>query len=197
MNLPQSHQLATDKDRDALVTRVQRAMVDGYVRFDELNERFAAIYAAETLGELELIRAELPGPPDPPPAPMHPATPTSYSVFGNVKVGGWISVNGDIFHGSVFGNVFVDLSSARLPGCTISARTFFGNVTVILPDGVTVSRKSTTVFGNKTEVLSPPIAGMSQVHVSATSIFGNVEIYSLSKVPQGWLRKLWKALRGS
>ena len=196
MNLPEPHQPATDQDRENLVKQVQRAMAEGYVEFEELNERFAAIYAAETKGELESIRAELPGPPAPTPAPGHPVASMSCSVFGNVQVGGWISVDGDVAYGTIFGNVHVDLSSAHLPNCKVRAGTVFGNVTVILPDGVTASLSSLTIFGGKTEVLSPPIAGMSRIHVSAGSVFGNVELYSLAQVPKGWLRKLWKTLRG-
>ncbi len=198
MNLPQPHEPANDGDRAALVAQVQRAMADGHVRFEELDDRFEAIYSAQTQGELEAIRAKLPGPPPPvAPAPVHPLPPVTYSMFGDVKVGGWISVNGDIAYGSAFGDVVVDLSSARLQtNCTVRARTIFGDVTVILPDGVQATLESNTIFGDRKELLSPPIAGMPYVRVVGATLFGDVKLYSLSQVPEGRLRRLWKSLRG-
>jgi hypothetical protein len=72
----------------------------------------------------------------------------------------------------------------------------FGDVTVILPDGVQATLESTTIFGSRKEVLSPPVNGMPYVRVVAATLFGDVKLYSLSQVPEGRMRKLWKALRG-
>ncbi len=198
MNLPEPHRPVTDQDREVLVEQVQRAMANGHVRFEELDDRFEAIYRATTHGELEAVRADLPGPPPPAaPVPVHPVAPVTYSLFGNVKVGGWISVAGDVAYGSGFGDVFVDLSSARLhQDCTVRVRTIFGNATVILPDGVRATLESTTIFGERTEVLSPPVAGTPYVRVVAATLFGDVKMYSLSQVPEGRLRRMWKTLRG-
>ena len=198
MNLPEPHQPVTDQDREILVQQVQRAMAEGHVRFEELDDRFEAIYRATTHGELEAVRADLPGPPPPAaPVPVHPLAPVTYSLFGDIKVGGWISVAGDVAYGSGFGDVFVDLSSARLHrNCTVRVRALFGDVTVILPDGVQATLESTTIFGDRKQLLSPPVAGMPYVRVVAATLFGDVKLYSLSQVPEGKLRKLWKALRG-
>ncbi len=56
--------------------------------------------------------------------------------------------------------------------------------------------ESTTIFGERTEVLSPPVAGMPYIRVVAATLFGDVKMYSLSQVPEGRLRRMWKTLRG-
>ncbi len=196
--VPQPNDPITDEDRQLAVEQVQRAMADGEVRFAELDDRFEAIYAAQTRSELEAVWSQLPSPPAPAvPAPAHPIAPETYSVFGDVKVGGWISVGGDLTYGSGFGNVTVDLSSAHLRSdCTVRVRAVFGDVTVILPDGVRASMESTTIFGDRTERLTQPVAGLPYVRVVAATLFGDAKLYSLSQVPEGKLQRLWKALRG-
>lgn len=181
-----------------IVEHIQRAMVDDVVGFNELDERFAAVFAARTRGELDAVVADLPAPP--PPAPVavpNPVAPISYSVFGDVKVGGWIAVDGDLTYGSGFGDITVDLSSAHLrSNMTVRVRSVFGDVTVILPDGVRASLTSFTVFGDRKEALTLPIPGAPTVRVVAATLFGDARLYSLSQVPAGPFQRLWKALRG-
>lgn len=179
--------------------QIQRAMAADEIRFEELDERFEKIYAARTRGELELSLEGLPLPPPPTaPAPRHPLARVSYSVFGEVKVGGWVSVGSEITYGSGFGDVLIDLSSAYLTGdCTVRVYSIFGDVTVILPDGVRANLQSTTIFGDRKELLHQAVPGAPYVRVVAATLFGDAKLYSLSLVPQGPFRRLWMALRGN
>jgi hypothetical protein len=196
---PDPAQPVTERDREIAVEQIQRAVAADQIRFEELDDRFGALYAARNRGELDTVTADLPAPPPPKaPLPTHPIAPASYSVFGNVKAGGWISVQGDLSYGSGFGDVTLDLSSARLHrDLTVRARSIFGDVTVILPDGVRANLQSVTVFGDRKERLSPPVAGAPYVRVVAASLFGDAELYSLSLVPEGPFRRFWRKLRGN
>lgn len=181
-----------------IVEHIQHEMANDVVGFDELDERFAAVFAARTRAELDAVVADLPAPP--PPAPVavpNIVAPISYSVFGDMKVGGWIGVDGDLTYGSGFGDVTVDLSSAHIPSnITVRVRSVFGDVTVILPDGVRASLTSYTVFGSRKDALTPSVPGAPTVRVVAATLFGDARLYSLSQVPDGPFRRLWKALRG-
>ncbi|MFW2383665.1 MAG: DUF1707 domain-containing protein [Acidimicrobiales bacterium] len=188
-----------DQDRQIAVEQIQRAMASDAIRFEELDERFEKIYAADTRGELELALHGLPLPPPPKaPTPRHPLAPVSYSIFGDIKVGGWVSVGSEISYGSGFGDVLIDLSSAHLSGdCTVRVYSIFGDVTVILPDGVRANLQSTTIFGDRKELLHEAVRGAPYVRVVAATLFGDAKLYSLSMVPEGRFRKLWRALRGN
>jgi hypothetical protein len=206
MNYPNPHRQPPnpeepigDQDRQIAVEQIQHAMAADSIRFEELDERFEKIYAARTRGELDLSLQGLPLPPPPSaPIPRHPLAPVSYSVFGDVKVGGWVSVGSEVTYGSGFGDVLIDLSSAQLKGdCTVRVYSIFGDVTVILPDGVRANLQSTTIFGDRRELLHQAVPGAPYVRVVAATLFGNAKLYSLSLVPEGRFRKLWRALRGN
>ncbi len=187
-----------DDDRQIAVEQIQRAMATDVVRFEELDDRFEQIYAARTRSELELALAGLPLPPPPEaPAPRHPVSPVSYSLFGDVKVGGWVSVGREVTYGSGFGDVLVDLSSAYLRGdTTVRVRSIFGDVTVIVPDGIRATLESTTFFGDRKQLLGEPVPNAPHVRVVGAALFGDAKLYSLSHVPEGRFRKFWRALRG-
>ncbi len=195
---PDPSRPVTDRDRQLIVEQIQRAMAEDIVPFEELDDRFAAVYAARTRADLDAVVVDLPAPPPPAPATLPRAVAAvSYSMFGDVKVGGWIAIDSDLTYGSGFGDITLDLSSAHLAtGRTVRARSIFGDVTVILPDGIRTSLTSVTVFGSRREDLAPPVPGAPEVRVVVATLFGDARLYSLSRVPEGPFRRLWKALRG-
>ncbi|NNF53170.1 MAG: DUF1707 domain-containing protein [Acidimicrobiales bacterium] len=195
---PYPERPATDHDRRVAVDRIQRAVAHDEVEFDELDDLFDQVYRATTLSEIIAVTGRLPvhDVPEIVPPP-HPIARTSYSIFGDIKVGGWIAANGDLNYGSGFGKVFVDLSSADLQqDITVRVRSIFDDVTVVLPDGVRATMEPVTVFGDANSALTTPVAGAPYVRVVAASLFGNARLYSLSQVPQGRMQRLWRALRG-
>ena len=187
----------TDAERDIAVHQIQLAVARDEIEFDQLDDRFGAIYRADTKGELEAVTADLPVPPAPLPVVLgHPTPPSAFALFGDIKQGGHLEVEGNVSYTTVFGDVTLDLSSTRLKdGTRIVTQTVFGSVTIILPDGVRVSRQTLTIFGDLREDLSPPLPEAATIHVVARSVFGNAKIYSLSRVPEGRLRTFWKAFR--
>lgn len=195
--LPNPSHIVTDQDRQVMIHHVQRAMSQDLVKFEEIDDRFEAIYRAQTRAELDLVVADLPMPPAPAPVPVsHPLPSQSLALMGDVKVGGWIAVDSDLTYGTLMGDIVVDLSSGSLPErLTITCWNIFGDTTVILPDGVRASLGGFVALGDRKVDLTPPQPGSPTVIVKAYKLAGDAKIYSLSRVPEGRLRKLWQKLR--
>lgn len=189
----------SDDDRQVIVAVLQRALAQDVVPFDEADDRFAAVFEARTRAELDAVVADLPAPPAPQARPVgHPLPGTSISVFGDSRIGGLVAVDGDLRFITVFGDVVVDLSAATLPEeVTITTWTLFGDVTVIVADGDRASLGAIRVFGDQRNRLVPARPGASTIRVRTRSLFGDARLYSLSQLPEGKLRALWRHLRGA
>ena len=188
-----------EHERQTMIRRIQQAMVEGHLDFEQIDDRFDAVYRAETRADLAAVVADLPAPVAPPPPEIaHPVALTGFNLFGDSKIGGWVDVDGDLSHGVLFGDIVIDLSSARLPP-EVTVRTFslFGDTVVIVPDGVRASADAVTLLGDRRVDLSPPRPGMPTVRVKAVGLLGDVKLYALSRVPEGKFRRLWRLLRGA
>ncbi|MGH1490770.1 MAG: DUF1707 SHOCT-like domain-containing protein [Acidimicrobiales bacterium] len=186
-----------EHERQTAVSRIQRAMADGHLDFEQLDDRFDKVFRAENRAELTAAVADLPVPAAPGRVqPGQPIAKRSFSLFGDLKAGGWIDVDSDMNYTTIFGDVVIDLSSADLPrDLTVSTFSLFGDATLIVPDGVRASIETLQVFGSRKTNLSPPNPGAPTVTMKSTTIFGDARLYSLSQVPEGRLRKLWRSLR--
>jgi hypothetical protein len=197
---PRTGDTPDDHERQTMVRRIQGAMVDGYIGFDEIDDRFDAIYRAETRADLAAVAADLPVPSSPePPTIGHPLPMSNSSVFGDIKVGGWVEVaGGEMSCSTVFGDTVLDLSTAKLPAeLFVRTSSVFGDLTVIVPDGARAVAEGMTIFGSRTVDLSPPREGGPLVRVKLSHVFGDIEMYSLSRLPEGKFRKMWRRLRES
>ncbi|MEL6981655.1 MAG: LiaF domain-containing protein [Actinomycetota bacterium] len=189
----------TMAERQKVIDRIQQAMAEDLIAFDELDDRFAAVYAAGSQAELERLSNELPVPQYPPPAPTarHPAPRSQFSLLGDIEVGGWVAVDSELTVTGVIGDITVDLSSADLgpDGVTINVRSLLGDTKVIVPDGARVQLDATRLIGDLRQDLSPPVEGGPLIRVTGLQAFGDLKVYSLSLVPDGALRRLWTKLR--
>lgn len=189
----------TDADRQAMIDRIQQALAEDQLDFAEIDDRFSLVYAATTGAELQAAAADLPElrQPPPPAAARHLAPQSSFSLFGDVKIGGWLAVDGDLDITTGFGAIIADLSSADLSTreVTVTARSVFGTVKVIVPDGARVQTQVFSVFGDRKEVVTAGSVGGPLVRVRSYTVFGSTAVYSLSAVPVGALRRMWTALR--
>lgn len=173
-------------------------MLQDQIEFDQLDDRFSAVYASTNRTELEAVISDLPTPPPPVRAPTHPLPSTRFSLFGDTKVGGWISVESDLSYVTVFGDTVIDLSSATIEcDVTVTIRSLFGDSTVILPDGTRASLQAVSLFGDTVDRLVPPVAEAPTVRVICQGVFGDSKLYSLSQLPKGKIRRLWRAFRDS
>lgn len=180
-----------------MIRHIQMAMSREEITFEEIDDRFAAVYRATTRAELDRVIDDLPTPPAPIPAPPgHPVPRQTSAFIGDVKVGGWIEIHSDMTYGTVLGDVVVDLSSANLPdGVTINVWGLIGDTTVILPDGVRATMEGFMGIGDRKVDLTDPRHGAPLVTVKVTKLLGDSKLFSLSRVPEGRFRKLWRKLR--
>lgn len=189
-----------DNDRAPALQRVQHAVGEDVLPFGELDDRFDAIYAASTRAELDAVVADLPAPAAPlpvRPVAAHPAPRTSFVLAGDLEVRGAVSVSDGLKATNIIGDTTIDLSEAELgDDVVITINSVIGDTTVILPDGVRATLEASTVLGDRKVRLSDPRPGTPIVRVTGFSVIGDVNLYSLSRVPEGIFRRIWKRLSG-
>lgn len=106
------------------------------------------------------------------------------SVFGDVKRSGAWAVPANSAWRTVFGDVVLDLREARVPGgeVTIDANTVFGDIDLLVPEGVVVDVRSRTFFGDlrhETGDVGPPAPpGAPRILLEGGTVFGDVKVRS-------------------
>jgi hypothetical protein len=171
---------AADADRDAVVARLQAAMAEGRLDLDEFGQRAEAAYAALTVAELDALLADLPR--DAPVEIVGTRTPEILnSVFGDIKLAGGSPPQRA---NTVFGDVRIDLRTVRNDADRIELflGTVFGDVDVIVAEGVDAELHGWTVFGSRKVELRqvPRLAGTPRVIVHARTVFGDLRLRSLA-----------------
>lgn len=93
-----------------------------------------------------------------------------------------MNFSGEVFEGAelnaIFGGVKCDISQAIIEkDCAITASAIFGGIDIYIPDNVNVKITSNSIFGGVDEKKHRPyIEGAVTLYISATCIFGGVEI---------------------
>jgi Domain of unknown function (DUF1707)/Cell wall-active antibiotics response 4TMS YvqF len=172
---------ASDSDREAAVERLRVAAAEGRLTLQELTARTEAAYTATTHGELAKVTTDLPVRPTGTPAARPAGRRRIVSVFGDLTRSGSWRAEQELSPISVFGDVELDLRHASVPagGVSISAISPFGNIEVLVPDGVEVDVGGFTLFGSKKLAVGGPVSAWSPtVRVRAFSLFGSVKVWS-------------------
>lgn len=173
---------ASDQDRDRTIDVLRTAAGDGRLTFDELAERVGAASEATTVGALERLRSDLPASADPAATGGEIVLPTRRAtVFGDVRRSGPWVVPAESSWRSCFGDIVVDLREARAGAAevTIEARTFFGEIELLVPEGMLVEVRCGSVLGNIRQDaggLGPP--GAPRVILTGRTVFGTVRVRS-------------------
>jgi hypothetical protein len=173
---------ASDSEREAIVERLRAASADGRLSLEELVGRTEAAYSATTRGELAKVTVDLPEQ-DSPPATSQPAhSQRMVSVFADVSRRGWWRAEGTVSPLTVFGDVELDLRQAAVPTgqVQISAVAPFGDIEVIVPDGVIVELSGFSLFGRKKVDVQPSSSRQSApvIRVQGFTVFGSVLVRS-------------------
>jgi len=174
---------ASDADREAVVTRLQKAVGEGRIDLDEFGQRAGTAYTAVSRAQLDQLVADLPV--DAPPSvqivgqrPQDEVT----SVFGDVRLA--VASEPPRRVGTVFGDVRVDLRGLRAGSDRIDlyVRTVFGDIDVIVAEGVDAELHGRTIFGDRKVQLAPVprLAGTPLVVVHAKAVFGDLKLRSLA-----------------
>src|SRR4051794_11964263 len=125
---------ASDAERDATVERLREAAAEGRLTLEELADRIEAASKAVTRGELVPLTADLPTTTAVAPVPKTPAI----RALGDIKrSGAWVVADENHFR-TWLGNIKLDLREAHISGNAIHihARAVFGNVELLVPEGI-------------------------------------------------------------
>jgi Domain of unknown function (DUF1707)/Cell wall-active antibiotics response 4TMS YvqF len=175
---------ASDSEREAIVERLRAASAEGRLSLEELVGRTEAAYSAKTRGELAKVTVDLPEQEQgSPPATRQPAhSQRMVSVFADVSRRGWWRAEGTVSPMTVFGDVELDLRQAAVPTgqVQISAVAPFGDIEVIVPDGVIVELSGFSLFGRKKVDVrrSSSVHAAPVVRVQGFTVFGSVLVRS-------------------
>jgi hypothetical protein len=166
---------ASDAERDACVEQLRDAAGEGRLTFEELADRIDAASKAVTRGELVRLTADLPS--ALPAVSSHDASMTR--MMGDIKRSGAWVVPAECTFRSYFGNVKLDLRDARMtaPETRIHAFAGFGNVDILVPEGVHVDVRAQARLGKlKHEAGAPPAPGAPRIVLTGGTGLGDVKI---------------------
>jgi hypothetical protein len=182
---------ASDTDREAVVARLQTALSEGRLDVEEFAERAHTAYGAGTLAELEALVGDLPTTPVEIVGTRTPEELTS--VFGDIRLAG--AATAPALARTVFGDIRLDLRDLRadVDRVEISLSTWFGDVDVVVAEGVAAELIGSTVFGDRVTDLAavPRLAGTPRIVVRARTVFGDLRLRSLAP---GESASRWRAL---
>lgn len=175
-----------DTDRDRVVALLRMHCTEGRITLDEFSDRVGDVYAARTASDLDDVVRDLPvsagagageergG------GRTRKAVKWLVAVFGDSVRRGRFTLDDESAAVAAFGDCTLDLSEALIdgPNPLITAIAVFGDVTVIVPDGIDVDLEGVAIFGDKrcTTGDTPPVPGSPVVLVRAFALFGDVRV---------------------
>jgi hypothetical protein len=173
---------ASDAEREAACETLRAGAGEGRLTFEELADRIEAALSARTRGELARLTRDLP------PASelatvagggeLAPPTAVASSVFGDLRRAGVWRVPAYSSWSTAFGSVSLDLRGAHIERSpvTIHTRTVFGAIEVLVPEGVGVDVRVTTLFGTVRQLADAVDPSAPRVIVTGRTIFGDVQV---------------------
>ena len=173
----------TDVQREQAADILQRACGEGRLTLEEFSARVGSVWAADTSTELETATEGLAAPPVGISQPEEKIT----NVFGECKRQGRWRLRGGLRLTNVFGSCELDLREVAVGAeamsahaITISGRNVFGEVKVIVPEGVEVEMTGSCVFGSRQMDLAPVprLSGTPLVQINVNTLFGEITVRS-------------------
>ena len=128
---------ASDAERDATVDLLREAAAEGRLTLEELSDRVEAAAGAVTRSELAVLTSDLPAKT----VVLGAAAQTpDVRAVGDIKRSGAWAVEADSHFRTWFGAIKLDLRQAQISATEthIHARAVFGNVDLLVPEGVEV-----------------------------------------------------------
>jgi hypothetical protein len=174
---------ASDAERERILEQLRAAAVDGRLTLEELADRGDAAQRSVMRRELERLVADLPAP-----LPAVPAKAKPVATLGSIRRSGAWLVPANSRYRSWFGHIQLDLRQARI-GATdmrIHARTLFGVIDLLVPEGVEVEVQARSRLGRIRQEDSAPAAfGAPRIVLTGGSVFGEIRVRH---------RRLWENL---
>ena len=170
---------ASDAEREVTMQRLQAAAGEGRLSFEELADRIEAAGRAMTRDELERLTRDLPA--EPRGQEMTTIPTRASAVFGDVRRSGAWTVPARGKWQSLFGDVVLDLRAAHVAQTVveIDAGTVFGDVDLLVPEGVEVEIRARVLFGDvKQEAGEAAPPGAPRIVLTGGTVFGDVRVRS-------------------
>jgi hypothetical protein len=171
---------ASDDEREVAMGRLRDAAAEGRLTFEELADRVEAAAGAVTRDDLDRLTDDLPA--ERPATPWKEAAPAptlASTAFGDVRRGGAWTVPAEGKWKSVFGDVVLDVREARVtdPEVHLDARSIFGDLELLVPEGVEVEVRSRTLFGEvKQEAEESAASKTPRIVLTGGTVFGDVRV---------------------
>jgi hypothetical protein len=170
----------SDHDREHVAEQLQRACGDGRLTLEEFSARVGAAYAAENSAELAKVTNDMA------PAPLvGTAQPVAriITVFSESKRRGRWRLRGKALRTfTMFGSCELDLRAVLTDAdvVEVTGNCWFGEVKVIVPEGVEVELTGHTAFSARDLTLAPVprLPGTPVIRVSLGAYFANVSVRS-------------------
>jgi hypothetical protein len=170
----------SDDDRQRAAEVLQRACGDGRLTLEEFSVRVGGVWAADSHDELVRATADLA------PTPIVGSSTTVervVTVFSEQKRRGrWRLRGPQVWVRTVFGSTEIDLREVLtdqpiihiVGGCT------FGELKVIVPEGMEVELAGSAIFSARNLQLAPVprVPGTPEIRVEVSAWFSNVEVIS-------------------
>ena len=193
--LPDHDPRIADVDRDRVVAVLRLHCTEGRITLDEFSDRVGDVYNARTGRELDAVVADLPvpwstdaagdeddGAGERGAALRRRARSVRWlvAIFSSSSRRGRFRLEDEAAVVAAFGDCTLDLSEASIegPNPLVSAVALFGNVTVIVPEGIEVNLQGLPLFGSTRcdTGSAAPVPGSPVVTVRAFAAFGDVRV---------------------
>jgi Domain of unknown function (DUF1707)/Cell wall-active antibiotics response 4TMS YvqF len=170
----------SDHDRERAAALLQQACGAGRITLEEFSGRVGAVWAADSAAELEKATADLA--PEPMVGTAQPVERVVTVFSENKRHGRWRLLPQGLRTQTVFGSTELDLRDA-LTGSDvieIGGACVFGEVKVIVPEGVDVDLVGATMFSSRQLNLAPVprVQGTPRVRVAINAWFSSVQVTS-------------------
>jgi hypothetical protein len=174
---------ASDAERDAAVDRLREAAAEGRLTLEELTDRIEAAGNAVMRSDLVPLTSDLPAT-----AAVGVATQSAgVRGLGDVKRSGPWNVPAENSFRTWFGHIKLDLRQARISEAEthIHARALFGNIDLLVPEGVEVEVQARTQVGRTSLQAGSEIAGAPRIVLTGGTLFGDIKVRH---------RRLWEKM---
>jgi hypothetical protein len=170
----------SDVERERAAEMLQRACGDGRLTLEEFSARVGAVWAAEDDTALEQATAGLATTPIVGSAHTVDKVVTVFS--DNKRRGRWKLRSGRLKLRNIFGSTEIDLRAVLTDQSLIeiSGACVFGELKVIVPEGVEVDFVGATYFTSRHIRLAavPRVPGTPEIRIEVTGWFSSIEVDS-------------------
>jgi Domain of unknown function (DUF1707)/Cell wall-active antibiotics response 4TMS YvqF len=169
---------ASDAEREQAIARLREASAEGRLTLEELADRAALAYRAQSHADLAVLTRDLPAPA----APSSRRKPVRWSVvvIGDIKRRGRWRIGGRTTVVMGIGDCELDLRQAELDGeeVTVTIVELIGDTTIVVPHHVDVELSGFLLIGDKSDAGAEGDIAPSapRVRVRAFGLIGEVKV---------------------